>query len=745
MNELIVNLKKDKKNRLRYECPLCSSYSLIINGLEKTVHCFKCDETYSFIRFKREILGLEESKKSDKTIEEAISDRILKQDSLKGFRLNSKKYIYETPTQYVVRLKNTIDKSLITIYFSKENLKWLKKEEGSTDNIRLYKSTFLSDKEPLYLVEGEKDVETMRLLGFRNSTTLFSFNEKCIKDLLKFNTIIIIPDHDDVGLQKYHKIKDFFLVSKKSVPLKLNLTDIYLHISLFPPPKSDISDALDDFTVIYKKEAKKILKKLILDKVVFLQNLPKPLLTLNELNLKILSNPFLITYDSPYTIEKIRTSNHNLLTYTEEVVRNLIDKHLNKDNYFTLKDRIRLYLDNRIDINNKLSAILNILRHKPKNSLEKCIETVLSYLPTESHELFKAFLFQSAGRYLNLLSNTNEYSFSFFPLLYSAEKGSGKSVFVKSIFSCFNNLNLYSNNIKMDFSCKDDKLLYSNILAGEVSEIEVSKKAYNKFKSYVLLNDISVRKPYERDTINYNIHASIIATSNHNIMKEVGERRFFSIDYKQLRDPEILENISKDLWHNLIVYVREKGSEYINKNYTIINRDLHKSITSRSVESLDINCLNVFLTKLLHSIEENAYFLYRQNSKSIEASSDDYMSYHPLHDKREFELVINKSEVKTVLDLSPKSKEEAIRESHGKFTPQSNKDELLFRIFNRFKELGITNKVRKLRNGITLMGFLLHIKIIRDIDKNIVELKLSKGKKSDEKFWRYRFQDISNI
>jgi 5S rRNA maturation endonuclease (ribonuclease M5) len=708
-SEFKNNLKKEKNNR--FQCPVCISPTLQENYKDEDTlfYCFKCDCSYPWRKLglemgisKQELYNQHKEVDADDSIESYFTFL------MKDKQVYSKEvYKYYLADKIIAKIKYKDSKekakSMLMLAVDRESGKRLKKEANSSDKPLLYNSYNLSKNEHLIVAEGEKDVETLRLLGYKNVTTPFFYNNLHLKALSQFNKIIVIPDFDDTGLKKYCQIKDLY----KDKVYKLSINKLYEHINIFPNNKSDISDFYDDLLSISKGNTKEAKSKF---KDIFNSTLNKVLRNskfnrfINELNITIINNPFLLYYEEKNIRHFLHSESNNIedLRYT---ILDFLASELDNKEFYIYSAMINSLLNNRIYEDKKLKTILRIVQQKTDKTL---IDKVISFVSDNPNEqkLFKAWLHQAAGRFINVFGSSEKYNLHFSPMLYSAKKGLGKSTFVNSLFHCFKEDDMHTNNLSLSFDKSDDMLKLSSYLSAEAGEIKISKNSWNNFKESALLNKISLRKKYERSVTELNINCAYILTSNHKIFKELETRRIFVIDFKgENYSPIELENISASLWATLIQKVSKISPYELDKLYGAKNRELLNKITSSSTQYADINSVNLFLSKMFDMFTVKFYEhyvggVYKNNET-------------PLDNLDKFRIDFSAKNLKTVINFSVRS---GLDDDQKTFTKDN--EDLYNNFRKRLHELGIQYKTHFV-NKRSIKGFRIAFSIQKDNDGSI--------------------------
>lgn len=119
-----------------------------------------------------------------------------------------------------------------------ENNKWVKGRNGIAPP--LYNQAVLKKSNMVFVVEGEKDTDTMNALGYETVCLADGASSRWLPeytDLFREKDVYIIPDNDDPGREYAFTVADNVFGTANKVKI-LNLKDIWPEI----PEKADITD-----------------------------------------------------------------------------------------------------------------------------------------------------------------------------------------------------------------------------------------------------------------------------------------------------------------------------------------------------------------------------------------------------------------------------------------------------------------------------------------------------------------------
>lgn len=259
LKELIENETRLKFNRdNKIHCPLPGhnekTASFSYDKKRNKFRCFGCGIGGDAIDFIKETKGLNYSEackylgvelneeyREKELRREKIKDYAIKQTEIGGCREGAKiTAIYDFTDEFNNYKYSKIkfvssDGNKVTPYCHIENNSVVNSRFGEEVPYNLYKlKQALNDEKDIFIVEGEKDVDTMSYLGY-TATSYKNVKEKKYYELLKGARINIIPDNDKAGENYLKEIKNkTFKCAKSFKVIKLpNIDEI---------EKGDITD-----------------------------------------------------------------------------------------------------------------------------------------------------------------------------------------------------------------------------------------------------------------------------------------------------------------------------------------------------------------------------------------------------------------------------------------------------------------------------------------------------------------------
>ncbi len=128
------------------------------------------------------------------------------------------------------------------IRYDNKDFKWVKYGKNAPKApIPLFNLKDVIEKNPIFIVEGEKDVLTLKNSGFGATNMKDGFTSENVSRYLSGKDIIVIPDNDKPGLVKYAKPAINMLIGTAQSIKLLLLDAIWADI----PEKADITDYIE--------------------------------------------------------------------------------------------------------------------------------------------------------------------------------------------------------------------------------------------------------------------------------------------------------------------------------------------------------------------------------------------------------------------------------------------------------------------------------------------------------------------
>lgn len=123
---------------------------------------------------------------------------------------------------------------------SNKDFYWAIKSDNQKAPLPLFNLKEVIEKNPIFLVEGEKDVLTLKDRGFGATNDKDGFTSENARKYLSGKDIIILPDNDDPGLKYAHDAADKLIGIANTIKMVL-LNTLWADI----PEKGDVTDYIE--------------------------------------------------------------------------------------------------------------------------------------------------------------------------------------------------------------------------------------------------------------------------------------------------------------------------------------------------------------------------------------------------------------------------------------------------------------------------------------------------------------------
>lgn len=589
-----TGLKFNRNNKISCFSHTDKTPSLSYNPKTNKAHCFSCGKSFDSIDFIREYKGfnyveacqylgvdLNEDYKviveEEEKVRNYISWCLDHMDNLKDWKL-IKLYRFESienKTLYFKAKFSTPGKKELKYYSIIDNkVKMMRNgEEVPYNYYNLLRA--LEKKKPIFIVEGEKDADTINHLGY-TATSLKGIKDINI-DMFKDANIYSIADTGEVG-EEYQE------------HIYYTLKDKVKHFRVVELPNieklGDNADVTDWFKDGHTKEEFKIALKDSWDWKV--SKLWKYIKYDSKNNVKPL--PIWENLDILLKRKKI-TLKYNELSKEEEFLgNNFIDNDL--DNNSFLEDMFSLVNKNNLsmgkdNLSNALSRIAKKNKYQPvREYLNKCLEeyTPGIYSPIqaladtiETPSYFEAntklmYLTKWLLNVCNIAFNDGTVG-SEGILVLQGKQGLGKTRWVKSLAP---NKSWIKTGIEIDPSDKDKVYQATKYWITELGELDGTlKRDQAKLKAFFTESMDEYRRPYERKTEKYPRMTAFFGSVNSQqfLKDDTGNRRYWVVPCENiLWDHGINLN---ELWGEAMYKLRvekvpywltESEKEILNKN-----------------------------------------------------------------------------------------------------------------------------------------------------------------------------------
>ena len=557
--DYIEEITKKSKGRNQYICPLCNSGTgangtgaFTFNPEWNNFHCFACGKSGDIFTLYAEMNNL--SPISDfPTITDELSK---KYHLLSSTSENTQNYSNSTAWLQLrshVYLNMNHDKIAVkTIYKKPDGSKTAQWQRYEGDNLKrglnglqmpLYHVYNLTDNtKPVFIVEGEKDVETMEKLGYIATTSPNGAGSKwkdeytkCLKDF----DVIILADNDEVGLKHATNIAENVIQTARSVKL---VPSPVLYAPL--QPKGDISDIVD---CIGSVKATQLIESVLNSNEYLFTSKPPASSEQQQDNLN--KKKQMIDYElfAEFIEKQGYSIRYNQITHNFEFFG--FDKgesveHLAENVPTILRDKLKKLYSHvaRQDITDyitqyatrhKYNPVLNAIKAVKWDGKDRVgqIYDIFRIPPdTEEGIYSRTFIFKWLKQCVCGLFNDIENPFSLdIILVFQGKQGIGKTRFFEMLAL---NSKFFGEGICLDPRDKDSIIQATSKWISELGELgSTMKKDMDSVKAFLTKSTDEYRTPYGKASLHYPRMTSFVGTVNDTefLIDQTGNRRFVTI------------------------------------------------------------------------------------------------------------------------------------------------------------------------------------------------------------------------
>ena len=462
----------------------------------------------------------------------------------------------------------------------------------------LYHICNLTDNtKPVFIVEGEKDVETMEKLGYIATTSPNGADSKWKKsytEYIKNFDVIILADNDEVGLKYATNIAESIIKTANSVKLVPSQ-------ALYKPlqPKGDISDIVD---CIGSENTIKLIEYILNSNEYTFTSKP----TSEPQQIRTSRKRQIITYDlfAEFLEKQGYSIRYNQITHNfeffgfdereskEHLAENvpiiLLDQ-LEKIYTHVTKQKVIDYII-RYATRNRYNPILNAIKAVKWDGKDHVTQIYdIFKIPTDTEEglYSRTFIFKWLKQCVCGLFNDIENPFSLdIILVFQGKQGIGKTRFFEMLAL---NSRYFGEGISLDPRDKDSVMQATSKWISELGEIgSTMRKDMDSVKAFLTKSTDEYRTPYGRASLHYPRMTSFVGTVNDEqfLIDQTGNRRFVTIplapdlviDYNtQIKPFDALQlwaqiyNIVKDADKSSCFRLTEDEKRYLEKrNYSFV-------------------------------------------------------------------------------------------------------------------------------------------------------------------------------
>lgn len=555
--DYIQEVTKKSKGKDQYICPFCNS-GTGRNGTgaftfypeTNSYKCFACGRYGDIFSLYAEMNNL--SQTSDFPI---IADELSKK-----YHLSSSNYVntqnYSNSDSWVKirsHVYSNINRDKIavkTIYKKPDGSKTARWEryEGNTlvKNLNglqmpLYHIYNLTDNtKPVFIVEGEKDVETMEKLGYIATTSPNGAGSKwkeSYTEYIKNFDVIILADNDEVGLKYATNIAENIIQAARSVKLVPSQ-------ALYAPLKSkgDISDIVD--CIGTEKTIQLIESVLNGNEYIFTRHQLSSELQQDNSNKKgqridyeifaefLEKQGYSIRYNQiTHNFEFFGFDDGESKEHFAENVPTILQDQLEKIYTHVTKQKVIDYIT-RYATRHKYNPILNAIKAVKWDGIDRVnqIYDIFKIPVTEEGIYSRTFIFKWLKQCICGLFNDIENPFSLdIILVFQGKQGIGKTRFFEMLAL---NSKFFGEGICLDPRDKDSIIQATSKWISELGELgSTMKKDMDSVKAFLTKSTDEYRTPYGKASLHYPRMTSFVGTVNDEqfLIDQTGNRRFVTI------------------------------------------------------------------------------------------------------------------------------------------------------------------------------------------------------------------------
>ncbi len=555
--DYIEEITKKSKGRNQYICPLCNSGTgangtgaFTFNPEWNNFHCFACGKSGDIFTLYAEMNNLSPISDFPIITDELSKKYHLSSSDYKNTQSNSNSLLQLRSHVYMNMNRDRI--AVKTIYKKPDGSKTARWEryEGNTLvkglnglQMPLYHVYNLADNtKPVFIVEGEKDVETMEKLGYIATTSPNGAGSKwkdeytkCLKDF----DVIILADNDEVGLKHATNIAENVIQTARSVKLVPSQV-------LFAPlqPKGDISDIVD---CIGSVKATQLIESVLNSNEYLFTSKPPASSEQQQDNLN--KKKQMIDYElfAEFIEKQGYSIRYNQITHNFEFFG--FDKgesveHLAENVPTILRDKLKKLYSHvaRQDITDyitqyatrhKYNPVLNAIKAVKWDGKDRVgqIYDIFRIPPdTEEGIYSRTFIFKWLKQCVCGLFNDIENPFSLdIILVFQGKQGIGKTRFFEMLAL---NSKFFGEGICLDPRDKDSIIQATSKWISELGELgSTMKKDMDSVKAFLTKSTDEYRTPYGKASLHYPRMTSFVGTVNDTefLIDQTGNRRFVTI------------------------------------------------------------------------------------------------------------------------------------------------------------------------------------------------------------------------
>ncbi|MDE6673103.1 MAG: hypothetical protein K2K16_13090 [Ruminococcus sp.] len=432
-----------------------------------------------------------------------------------------------------------------------------------------------ADGQTVFVVEGEKDVDTLQSLGYIATTKPNGAQNRWTANFiepLKDLNVIVLLDNDEAGAD----------CGKMAITALLDVTSslkvipsAYLYPEL--PNKGDISDIVD---ILGTERTKELLDRTIADeKYIVTEDTPteeeqdnntlkkkKPMIDYELFSKFIEEQEYSIKYNQiTHDFEFFGFDEGESKEHLAENVPTILQDQLEKIYTRVTKQRILDYIT-RYATRHKYNPVLNAIKAVKWDGLDRVGQIYdIFKIPMDTMDDYysRVFILKWLKQCVCGLFNDIDNPFSLdIILVFQGKQGIGKTRFFEMLAL---NSRFFGEGICLDPRDKDSIIQSTSKWISELGELgSTMKKDMDSVKAFLTKSTDEYRTPYGKASLHYPRMTSFVGTVNDNqfLIDQTGNRRFVTvplssdlvIDYKtQIKTFDALQ-----LWAQIYHLVKDK-------------------------------------------------------------------------------------------------------------------------------------------------------------------------------------------
>ena len=586
----IKEITKESKGKDQYICPFCNSGTgrngtgaFTYNPEWNTYHCFACGESGDIFTLYAKLNKLSLENDFPQIVDELENKfNILPSYSASASKNKSESWIQLRTHTYQNMNHDNI--AVKTIYRKPDGSKtaiW-HRYEGNTLvkglnglKMPLYHIYNLTDNtKPIFIVEGEKDVETLEKLGYIATSSPNGAGAKWKSEYTPYFRdfdVIILADNDEVGLKSATNIAENIVTVASSVKLIPSQ-------ALYAPLKSkgDISDIVE---CIGTEKVVQLLDNVLKSNEYIFTS--KPLLS-SELQQNISKKKEMIDYKlfSEFIEKQGYSVRYNQITHNFEFFgfdKGESAEHLAENVPTILRDKLKKLYNHvtRQDITDYITQYATRHKYNPILSAIQSVKWDGKNRVSEIYDIFKIPADTEEGKYSRIfiqkwlmqcvcgLFNNIENPFSLdIILVFQGKQGIGKTRFFEMLAL---NSKFFGEGICLDPRDKDSIIQATSKWISELGELgSTMKKDMDSVKAFLTKSTDEYRTPYGKASLHYPRMTSFVGTVNDEqfLIDQTGNRRFatvpLSLDLVIDYESQIKPFNALQLWSQIYEMVKDK-------------------------------------------------------------------------------------------------------------------------------------------------------------------------------------------